>query len=277
MAADEMARQARYGAKAEDTREPPKDLDAGGADAVDYDLFRTPATERLKATRDYAFSATRLPLEQVVLGAVEAVRRYGFCVIDDVIPESAVEAVREEVREAPSKNRANKELGEACVRRAGRLRWPSEPVSDLVWMPQYAKHLGNPAVVAVAKAMLDDHVRIAQFNFRAIGVTADEQLASPNRRLMREWHTDWPHDLIGYGASCPRLSCQRRPRTQPNSGLNYDTAAPRGLLLIIRGLHTFPLHLLQAAARRTLRPRRTPGASATRAASGSRSRTSAWR
>ena len=44
MADDEMARQARYGAKAEDTKAPPKDLDAGGADAVDYDLFRTPAT-----------------------------------------------------------------------------------------------------------------------------------------------------------------------------------------------------------------------------------------
>lgn len=108
-------------------------------------------------------------------------------VLDDVIPPDQVDAVCEEVRDAPAKNRANKEAGDAGLRRSGRLKWPSEPVSDLVWMPQYAEHLGHPMVVAVAKAMLDDHIRIAQFNFRAIGVTAEEQLANPNRKLMREW------------------------------------------------------------------------------------------
>ena len=50
----------------------------------------------------------------------------------------------------------------AGLRRKGRLRYPSELVSDLVWMPKYAQHLAHPAVVAVAKAMLDDHLRIAQ-------------------------------------------------------------------------------------------------------------------
>ena len=153
-----------------------------------------------------------------MLGAVEAVRRYKFCVIDDVTPENAVEAVREEVRDAPERNRANKDLGEGGLWCSGRLRWPSESVSDLVWMPQYAQHLGNPAVVAVAKAMLDDHVRIAQFNFRAIGVTADEQLASPNRRLVRDWHTDWPHDLIGYGGGEINFAAKEDAWGQRNAG-----------------------------------------------------------
>ena len=81
--------------------------------------------------------------------------------LDDVIPEEDIAAVREEVREAPGKNQANKQDA-AGLRRKGRLRYPSEPVSDLVWMPKYAQHLAHPAVVAVAKAMLDDHLRIAQ-------------------------------------------------------------------------------------------------------------------
>ena len=221
----------KYGDSA---KEPPS-VEGGALDtapAVDYDsLFMTPATEQLKATRDYARSA-KAPLEEVLAGCVQAIRTYGFCVVsaqhdglgaaglqtesslrltvrvagqlDDVIPEEDIAAVREEVREAPAKNQANKQ-DPAGLRRKGRLKYPSEPVSDLVWMPKYAQHLAHPAVVAVAKAMLDDHLRIAQFNFRAIGVTPEEQLHSPNRPFMREWHTDWPHDLIG--CKCSRSLC----------------------------------------------------------------------
>jgi hypothetical protein len=139
-------------------------------------------------------------------------------VLDDVIPSEEVDEVCEEVRNAPAKNQANKQAGDAGLRRKGRLPWPSEPVSDLVWMPKYAKHLGHPMVTAVAKAMLDDHIRIAQFNFRAIGVTAEEQLANPNRKLMREWHTDWPHDLIGYGAGEKNFEAKEDAWGQRNAG-----------------------------------------------------------
>ena len=40
----------------------------------------TPATEQLKATRDYARSA-KAPLEEVLAGCVQAIRTYGFCVV----------------------------------------------------------------------------------------------------------------------------------------------------------------------------------------------------
>jgi hypothetical protein len=43
-----------------------------------YDAFKTPTTEQLKASRDYARSAKGDPLE-TVLGCVQALRRYGFC------------------------------------------------------------------------------------------------------------------------------------------------------------------------------------------------------
>jgi len=41
-------------------------------------MFRTPATEQLRATRDYARSANGDPLD-TVLGCVQSLRRYGFC------------------------------------------------------------------------------------------------------------------------------------------------------------------------------------------------------
>lgn len=206
---------AQYGDRA---KGPPSGVEPSAVPpSIDYEQFRTPATEQLKASRDYARSALGDPLE-TVLGCVQALRRYGFCVLDDVIPPEEVDGVREEVRAAPAKNRANKEAGDAGLRRSGRLPWPSEPVSDLVWMPKYAQHLGHPMVTAVAKAMLDDHVRIAQFNFRAIGVTAEEQLANPNRKLMREWHTDWPHDLIGYGAGETNFAAKTDAWGQRNAG-----------------------------------------------------------
>ena len=166
--------------------------------------------------------------------------------LDDVIPEEDIAAVREEVREAPGKNQANKQDA-AGLRRKGRLKYPSEPVSDLVWMPKYAQHLAHPAVVAVAKAMLDDHLRIAQFNFRAIGVTPEEQLHSPNRQFMREWHTDWPHDLIG--CKCSRSLCvffrkpQRSGCTRRSGRAELRPGwrgAPLGLAQFRRRSATFP-------------------------------------
>ena len=108
--------------------------------------------------------------------------------LDDVIPPEVVAAVREEVREAPAKNAANKEAPDG-LRRTGRLSRPEHPICDLVWMPQFCEHLAHPVVVAVAKAMLDDHLRIAQLNFRPIGKSDEEELSDPTTQLKREWHT----------------------------------------------------------------------------------------
>ena len=75
MAAEEK----KYGDSA---KEPPS-VEGGALDAapaVDSSLFMTPATEQLKATRDYARSA-KAPLEEVLAGCVQAIRTYGFCVV----------------------------------------------------------------------------------------------------------------------------------------------------------------------------------------------------
>ena len=135
-----------------------------------------------------------------------------FCVIDDVIPKDDVSSVCDEVRAAPGKAGANREAlddsdGAEGISRTGRLKHPSAPVCDLVWMPEFTSHLAHPAVCAVARALLDDHIRISQFNFRAIAAKCPEELekqmmenVGSDQKDKREWHTDWPHDLSAYGA-----------------------------------------------------------------------------
>ena len=127
-----------------------------------------------------------------------------FCVIDDVIPAEAVPTICDEIRAAPAKSQANREAEDGIIR-TGRLRVPSAPVCDLVWMPEFTKHLAHPAVCAVARAMLDDHIRISQFNFRPImAIKPDKEhpggYGGSDKLDLREWHTDWPHDLSAYGA-----------------------------------------------------------------------------
>lgn len=117
----------------------------------------------------------------------------------------------------------------------------AEACNDLVFLPKYAQHLADPRVVAVAQAMLSsDHVRIAQLHTRPIPadpeevtsmmelctdtnllvlIVQDDMYISPadptdaarprdNKGVRyrgadrREWHTDWPHDLIAYGIVC---------------------------------------------------------------------------
>ncbi|MEM7133017.1 MAG: phytanoyl-CoA dioxygenase family protein [Chloroflexota bacterium] len=196
----------------------------------------------LSQTRSYAFSAETLSVEDVAKGCNEHLERYGFCVIDNVIPTGQVKSIREEVKAANAKIGRNRkavqelfsrdDFDEAAlignptaydevelrrVRRVGHL--PKIP-NEIVWMPQYAQHLASPYVVDVARRVLDDHLRIAQLHTRFI--ETDKADGTPGgfgavkyrgRADTREWHTDWPHDLSAYGAGDPgkNVGCIRRP------------------------------------------------------------------
>ena len=186
----------------------------------------------LARTRGYAFDAASLPMDQVVTGCAESIRRYGFAVIDRVIPSPQVAAVRDEVMAAQPIIEANvaavRELksgnidGETPpvelrpVRRAGH---PPKPPNDLVRMPLYAQHLATPVVTALARHVLDDHLRIAQLHLRIIeadrpdGTLGGFGPVQSRGRGFRGWHTDWPHDLSAYGAGDPlhNVGCVRQP------------------------------------------------------------------
>ena len=57
-------------------------------------------TRELCRTRAFAFSAETLSADEVIDGCVGSLDRYGFCVIDNLIPSSEVAAVCDEVKEA---------------------------------------------------------------------------------------------------------------------------------------------------------------------------------
>ena len=203
----------------------------------------------LARNRGYAFNAEALPVDEVVAGCADSLDRYGFCVIDNVIPSGEVDAIREEVREARSKidrnHRALQELlgGESLktlkigakeqalltdaeaadgveLRRVRRVGYPPKVPNDIVWMPQYAQHLANRFVTSVARRVLDDHLRIAQLHLRILD--CDKPDGTPGgfgavhrrgRADTREWHTDWPHDTTAYGRGDPgrNIGCIRQP------------------------------------------------------------------
>ena len=195
----------------------------------------------LARTRAYAFSAATDPVDDAVAGCADSLRRYGFCVIDNVIPADQVDAIREEIVAAEAKVKGNiqaiKDLSDRTglggeellsaaaannveLRSVRRTGYPPKPPNDIIWMPRYAQHLPNPVVTAVARRVLDDHLRIAQLHPRNIATDAPDGtpggFGGPKHRGRadtREWHTDWPHDLSAYGRNDPHQNagCIRQP------------------------------------------------------------------
>jgi ectoine hydroxylase-related dioxygenase (phytanoyl-CoA dioxygenase family) len=197
-------------------------------------------TAHLARTREYAFDAAANPVENTIVGCADSLSRYGFCVIDNVIPTAQAEEIREEIEAAQSTIAQNikgiQELvekegldGQQLLDRAAannvelrlvrRVGHPPKPPNDIVWMPKYAQHLANPVVRAVASRVLDDHLRIAQLHPRIIEADKDGTPGGfgsakfRGRADTREWHTDWPHDLSAYGSDNPEqnVGCIRQP------------------------------------------------------------------
>ena len=199
------------------------------------------ATAELARTRAYAFSATANPVEDSIAGCADSLGRYGFCVVDDVVPSGQIHAIRAEIEAAQTTIARNmqgiQELaaqgdleGRDLLDRAAanglelrpvrRVGHPPKPPNDIVWMPQYAQHLANPVVTAVARRVLDDHLRIAQLHPRFIEADKKDgtkggfgSVKLRGRADTREWHTDWPHDLSAYGRDDPaqNAGCIRQP------------------------------------------------------------------
>ena len=187
----------------------------------------------LSKTRAYAFDASSASVDDLAAGCADSLARYGFTVLDHVIPPEAVPAIREEVLAA----RFSIERNDAAVRAlrdadaqevppgvelrpVRRVGLGPKPPNDIVWMPRYARYLPAAPVTAVARRVLDDHVRIAQMNLRIIEADAADgtpggfgAVKHRGRADAREWHTDWPHDLSASGRGNPQenLGCVRQP------------------------------------------------------------------
>ena len=120
------------------------------------------STAALTQSRAYAFNPTSGSTAEVTEGCADSLSRYGFCVIDNLIPTNQVSVIRQEVIQAQSTiSRNMQELRKRVnsvglnpselltsqgvelrpVRRLGHL---PKPPNDIVWMPQYGPILGSP-------------------------------------------------------------------------------------------------------------------------------------
>lgn len=147
---------------------------------IETDETRALDAHTLATSRDYARSCRDHSIEQVVEGCSRALRLYGFCVIDHVVPEVDVPRVRQEIVEAtnliPTNNRAAREGNATAVRRPARYpRLPgNEACHQVLFLPKLAEFIGHAAVTGVAREVLDDHIRIAQINTRPIRADAPD-------------------------------------------------------------------------------------------------------
>ena len=175
------------------------------------------STEELKATREYARDVETDSLEEVISACSENVRRYGvrarsisaplphcaltrgaasplpaaqpltsvnvrvaqFCVVDHVVPREDVAAAHWELSDD------------------GGLAELQPDKSEITVQPTFAKALCHPAVVGIAKTLLDADCRIANVGHR--NVASDDQAPVGERGGFgpaanrgphgREWHT----------------------------------------------------------------------------------------
>ena len=92
---------------------------------------------------------------------------------------------------------------------AHRPPMPRAEVNDIAFQETFAEHVAESRLLAVAKAMLDPHIRIAQTEVnKSIAPVPADTRADPARPLQtgqlaerlarRGWHSDWPHDLTAY-------------------------------------------------------------------------------
>ena len=114
------------------------------------------------------------PRATVVEPSVTQLREEGWCVLENVIPADAVDAVREEVETSESDyNQFSKAHG----------RWARNVVS---FIPRFAAHLANERLLAVIREVLGAQVRISQTEYK---------IRPPHYELVRAYHSDFPYDL----------------------------------------------------------------------------------
>lgn len=154
------------------------------------------STDQLVATRAYSRNLETDTVDEIVEGCTLSLRRYGFCVIDHAIPREQVPAVRHELSVGTEEKLAA--LSPDEQRRDG-LNGSSRPINQLVLQPLFAQYVCQPAVVGVAKTMLDSHVRITATGTRNF-LDGFGPAGLRGEATGREYHTDWPHDL-GQGAN----------------------------------------------------------------------------
>eukprot|EP01050_Picozoa_sp_SAG11_P015159 SAG11_NODE_1937_length_4032_cov_6.541826_1_plen_321_part_00 len=169
-----------------------------------------------------------IPSDVEIEGYVHSIRTQGFCCIEGVIPAEQLQAVRLSVIAGREQLAAE---GVGWVKEG----WTKEPgpdgivpiappmLNEIACNLRLAQHIAEPRLLAVARKVLDPHLRISQTETRkdrpagvehrrswhtdvsgqraadtgSLYQDASEHCVWPSVMLLRE--LQWPHDLSSYG------------------------------------------------------------------------------
>jgi ectoine hydroxylase-related dioxygenase (phytanoyl-CoA dioxygenase family) len=191
--------------------------------------------------KNYSFDKKKYSIINFSENTKTFFNEYGFCLIENVIPENKILNIKDEVisatieinknikkyKEEYEKGKSDSELlsNKDLELRLGRYKGrPPKPVNDIYWMSNFSNYLTDNYVVSFAKKILDDHLRISQLHPKSLpsqkksSVNVGVDMFGLPRLFMgnkntREWHTDWPHDPWAYGGDNEKenVGCIRHP------------------------------------------------------------------
>lgn len=236
--------------------------------------FNTKLRDELVKSERYRLNCKKLNTSKLVKKAFSLINELGFCVLDNVVNKD-LNSIKSEIRAAQvqiSKNhnkykdykKKNINLTRLLKKKDIQIRRTKfndkvyKLVNDIYWLPKFSKYLADHKITDIFKLLLDDHIRISQIHLKCNNYKAKikikksyefdqfglPRIRSSNKNL-REWHTDWPHDLWAYGGKNPKenIGCIRDPFPDVIMGLVVihlftDTNDQQGTW-VIPGSHKF--------------------------------------
>ena len=119
---------------------------------------------------------------------VSQLRDVGWCVVEGVIPENEVAAIRQHVETAHlAAIKEYETAGGSLTHQRDKDGGPGKNV--IAFIQPLAPYLAEKRVLGVIKTVLDPHVRIAQTEFKP-------RPPNDDNKMYRSYHSDWPHDLV---------------------------------------------------------------------------------
>lgn len=160
-------------------------------------------------------------------------KEVGWCVVEGVIPENEVDAIRQHVETAHLEATAEYEAsGGSLGRQTDKDGGPGKNV--IAFIQPLASYLAEERVLGVIGTVLDPHVRIAQTEFKT-------RPPNDHNKMYRSYHSDWPHDLLDRD----RAGAVRQPFPDITMGLTTiwllsPFGPERGGTWVVPGSHRDP-------------------------------------
>ena len=115
-------------------------------------------------------------------------REVGWCLVEGVIPENEVDAIRQHVEAAHLEAMTEYEAsGGSLGHQRGKDGGPGKNV--IAFLRPLAPYLAEKRVLGVIRRVLDPYVRLVQTEFKT-------RLPNDHNTMYCSYYSDWPHDLL---------------------------------------------------------------------------------